>query len=145
MATIRGKGGKFRPIAWGDRTRRAALDWLRCRPEAKPEDKLFVNHYAEPLSRNAVRLRIKRLTRRAGIAAPRLGAHAMRHGCAVALLRGGADVETVRRVLGHSRLTTTQIYLGSLSDEEALAKARAVGVVDNMGPLPGEHRQVRLK
>ena len=144
-ATIRGKGGRFRPIGWGERTRRALLDWLRCRPEAKPEERLFCDLYGEPLSRNAVRLRLKKLTQKVGIAAPRLGAHALRHGCAVALLRGGADVETVRRVLGHSRLTTTQIYLGALTDAEALAKARAVGVVDHLGPLPGERRQVRLR
>lgn len=144
-ATVRGKGGKFRPIVWGEKTRRAVLDWLRCRSEAKPGDRVFCNHFGEPLSRNAVRLRLKRLTQRIGIAAPRLGAHALRHGCAVELLRGGADVETVRRVLGHSRLTTTQIYLGALTDAEALAKAQAIGVVDRMGPLPGERRQVRLR
>jgi|CXWL01.1.fsa_nt_gi site-specific recombinase XerD len=144
QATIRGKGGKFRPIAWGDKTRRATLDWLRCRPDALPGAPLFCDQYGGPLSRNAVRIRLKRLTRKAGIASVRLGAHALRHGCALSLLRGGADLETVRRVLGHSRLTTTQIYLQGLSDEEALAKARAVGVVDRLGNLPNQ-RRVRLR
>lgn len=144
QATIRGKGGKFRAIAWGDKTRRAILDWLRCRPDAFPEAPLFCDQYGGPLTRNAVRLRLKRLTKSAGIASVRLGAHALRHGCALSLLRGGADLETVRRVLGHSRLTTTQIYLQGLSDEEALARARAVGVVDRLGNLPNQ-RRVRLR
>ncbi|MDD5657280.1 MAG: tyrosine-type recombinase/integrase, partial [Elusimicrobia bacterium] len=82
MAQVRGKGGRFRSIAWGERTRRAVLDWLRCRPEAKPEDPAFCDKFGGMLSRGAVRQRLKRLTKKAGIAAPRLAVHALRHGCA---------------------------------------------------------------
>lgn len=142
LATVRGKGGRSRLITWGDRTRKLLLEWLRCRADAKADDHLFCDIYGGPLTRNAVRLRLKRLTKKAGISAPRLGAHALRHGCAVELLRGGADVETVRRTLGHSRLTTTQGYLRGLSEEEALAKARSVGVVDRMSGMPGQRRVV---
>jgi site-specific recombinase XerD len=145
LATVRGKGGRFRSVVWGERTRRAILEWLRCRPDAAPDEPLFCDHYGAPLTRNAVRLRLKRLTRKAGIASVRLGAHALRHGCALSLLRGGADVETVRRVLGHSRLTTTQVYLQGLSDQEALARAKAVGVVDRLESLPNEKRRVRFR
>lgn len=141
LATVRGKGGRSRLITWGDRTRRLLLDWLRCREGVKPEESVFCDIYGAPLTRNAVRLRLKRLTRKAGIAAPRFGAHALRHGCAVELLRGGADVETVRRTLGHSRLTTTQGYLRALTEEEALAKARSVGVVDRL-TMPGARRRI---
>jgi len=141
LAKVRGKGGRSRLITWGDRTRRKLLDWLRCRQDAKAEDWLFCDIYGGQLSRNAVRLRIKRLTKQAGIAAPRLGIHSLRHGCAIELLRGGADVETVRRTLGHSRLTTTQGYLRGLTDEEALAKARAIGVVDRL-TMPGARPRV---
>lgn len=145
LATVRGKGGRSRLITWGDRTRRLLIEWLRCRSDAKAGDFLFCDIYGGPLTRNAVRLRLKRLTKKAGISAPRFGAHAMRHGCAVELLRGGADVETVRRTLGHSRLTTTQGYLRGLSEEEALSKARSVGVVDRLASLPGKRSRVIIK
>lgn len=145
QATVRGKGGKFRAVVWGERTRRAIMEWLRCRPDAGPDEPLFCDRFGSPLTRNAVRIRLKRLTRKAGISSVRLGAHALRHGCALSLLRGGADVETVRRVLGHSRLTTTQVYLQGLSDQEALARARAVGVVDRLGGVPNERKRVRFR
>jgi site-specific recombinase XerD len=128
IATVKGKGGRFRVIAWGSRTGKALLSWLQCRQDGQtgPDALLFIDKWGGPLSRHAVRLLLKRLTQAAGIARPRLGAHAMRHGCALALLRGGADLESTRRTLGHSKLTTTQVYLQGLSDEEALATARAV-------------------
>ena len=144
-AMIRGKGGRFRLIGWGQKAHRALLSWLACRADAKPDDPVFIGIYGDPLTYNAIRCWLKRITKAAGIAAPRLAAHSLRHGAALSLLNAGANLEVLRRKLGHSRLTTTQRYLAAMTDEQAIDQARDIGVVDRMGPLPGESRRVRFK
>lgn len=61
------------------------------------------------LSPRAIQQMLRQVTRRAGLA-ERITPHALRHGFAVDLLRGGADLRTVQDLLGHRSVTTTQIY-----------------------------------
>ena len=115
QGTIRvsGKGGKDRLVPLGE----AALYWLeRWRCEGRPEllkgnrsDSLFISNRGRGLSRQAVWLRIRLHARNAGIHAP-VSPHKLRHSFATHMLDHGADLRVVQLLLGHSDLSTTQIY-----------------------------------
>lgn len=108
-----GKGGKTRLVPLGEE----ALDWMaRYLREARPEllkgrpcDAVFVTRRGGPLTRQAFWHLIRRHARQAGIG-KRLSPHTLRHSFATHLLNHGADLRVVQMLLGHSDLSTTQIY-----------------------------------
>ncbi|QRV01373.1 site-specific tyrosine recombinase XerD [Arcanobacterium phocisimile] len=115
-ASIRlfGKGRKERVLPLG----RYALEALeayrvRGRPSllarsAKPSSSLFLNKRGNPLSRQSAWGIIQSIADEANIA--HISPHTFRHSFATHLLQGGADVRVVQEMLGHSSVTTTQIY-----------------------------------
>lgn len=144
-AVVMGKGRKERRVCWGETARRAVMAWLRVRPEGKETDYVFCNHFGGRLGSTPFQHRLKEYTRRAGIAANRLSCHALRHFWACQFLKNTGDLVTLSRLLGHTTLAMSKRYL-NLTDDEVLAKARQVGsVLDRLGPLPGDRREIRLK
>jgi integrase/recombinase XerD len=120
-----GKGGKERVVPVGEQ----AEGWLtRYLAEARPQmligrhEIVFVNQRGAPLSRQGFWKIIKGHGLRVGI--PDVSPHVMRHSFATHLLEHGADLRAVQMMLGHSDISTTQIYthihaqrLRSLYDE----------------------------
>ncbi len=110
---ILGKGSKERLVPLGEE----ALHWLElylggARPALlgqRPSDVLFPSQRGEQMTRQTFWHRIKLQARQAGIARP-LSPHTLRHAFATHLLNHGADLRTVQMLLGHSDLSTTQIY-----------------------------------
>lgn len=108
-----GKGSKERLVPLGE----VASDWLdRYLCTARDEllngrecDVLFVTHRGGGMSRQAFWYLIKRHAQQAGIHKP-LSPHTLRHSFATHLLNHGADLRVVQMLLGHSDLSTTQIY-----------------------------------
>jgi len=108
-----GKGDKERLVPLGEE----AIDWLlRYMKEARPEllkgkgsDALFPGNRATAMTRQAFWYRIKHYAARAGIR-KHLSPHTLRHAFATHLLNHGADLRVVQMLLGHSDLSTTQIY-----------------------------------
>jgi len=113
VVRITGKGGKERLIPLGDE----ALFWLeRYLAEGRPvlirghqSDDLYVTHRGSGMTRQAFWHLIKRHARSAGISTE-LSPHTLRHAFATHLLNHGADLRVVQMLLGHSDLSTTQIY-----------------------------------
>lgn len=108
-----GKGSKERlvplgeeAIAWVERYTREARPFLL---DGKPSDVLFPSLRGEQMTRQTFWHRIKHQARVAGIAKP-LSPHTLRHAFATHLLNHGADLRVVQMLLGHSDLSTTQIY-----------------------------------
>jgi len=110
--SVRGKGGKIRPIFTSSRAREAIKAYLARR--ADPEPALFVsipkNKAAlTELTPRSIERMIKKYAVRAGIT-KKITPHTLRHSFATDLLMNGADIRSVQAMLGHSSITTTQIY-----------------------------------
>lgn len=108
-----GKGSKERlvplgeeAIVWIERYMREARPFLL---DGKPSDVMFPSLRGEQMTRQTFWHRIKHQARVAGIAKS-LSPHTLRHAFATHLLNHGADLRVVQMLLGHSDLSTTQIY-----------------------------------
>lgn len=109
-----GKGDKERLVPVGDETLRLMLLYIReVRVHQKPNkqhvDTVFLNERGGGLSRQMVFLIVKKHAYLAGIRKS-VSPHTFRHSFATHLLEGGADLRAVQQMLGHSSITTTEIY-----------------------------------
>lgn len=107
-AIVTGKGSKERLVVIGSRAREA-LERLRAFSAAGDDDALFLSERRIPASPRFVERRMKRYLAEAGLP-PDLTPHKLRHSFATHLLDAGADLRSVQEMLGHSSLSTTQIY-----------------------------------
>jgi len=108
---VRGKGGKERIIPLGNYALRALTVYRQLREgRAKPGVKaLFLNRSGQRLSDRFLRKTMNRYLDLAEIHEVS-GPHSLRHSFATHLLNRGADIRSVQELLGHERLSTTQIY-----------------------------------
>lgn len=113
VVRVTGKGSKTRLVPMGEE----AADWIgRYLKDARPEilqkrlsDSLFVTNRGEAMTRQAFWYLIKRYALLAGIH-KHMSPHVLRHAFATHLLNHGADLRVVQMLLGHSDISTTQIY-----------------------------------
>ncbi|MFC5939163.1 tyrosine recombinase XerC [Corynebacterium choanae] len=110
MLRVTGKGGKQRTVPFGEPAHHALQLWLEYRDTlANPDTTaVFVGNQGGRIDPRQVRRIVQRLASAAGIDA--LSPHALRHSVATDLLNHGADLRLVQLLLGHSSLSTTQIY-----------------------------------
>ncbi len=110
---VRGKGNKERIAPVGNRMREALELYISDGREKliknQTQGALFVNARAGALSRISAFRLVKRYAAEAGISS-NISPHSFRHSFATHLLDGGADLRVVQELLGHSSITTTQIY-----------------------------------
>jgi integrase/recombinase XerD len=113
MLKCLGKGSKERIIPFGSKayqSLRLYLDKVRQKLVKNPnEDILFLNSRGERLSRQGIFYLVKKYVRKAGIE-KKVTPHTLRHTLATHLLENGADLRSVQEMLGHSDISTTQIY-----------------------------------
>ena len=110
---LKGKGGKERVVPIGSFAVAAVNDYLvRSRPtllKVSTQKALFLNQRGGRLSRQSAWNLVAKAAERAGLC-EQVTPHSMRHSFATHLLDGGADIRVVQELLGHSSVTTTQIY-----------------------------------
>jgi integrase/recombinase XerC len=108
-----GKGSKERMVLMGVPAAEALKDYLehgRLQLLGEKKNKtLFLNRYGQPLPGRSVQRLLHEHAKKAGIG-KRVHPHMLRHTFATHLLDGGADLRVVQELLGHARLSSTQIY-----------------------------------
>lgn len=108
----RGKGGKERIVPLGRSAREAVKSYIsevRPRLARSEREELFLSRRGRPFTRQGLWKLLKAYARKAGLAA-KISPHILRHSFATHLLERGADLRSVQLMLGHSQITTTQIY-----------------------------------
>ncbi|MDO9048484.1 MAG: tyrosine recombinase XerC [Methylobacter sp.] len=110
--TVRiGKGGKSRVLPVGSKAVAAIENWLQQRAVKIPasEPALFVSTRARRLGQRNIELRLNQWCKKKGIA-EHIHPHMLRHSFASHLLESSQDLRAVQELLGHSNISTTQIY-----------------------------------
>jgi integrase/recombinase XerD len=110
---VRGKGGKERLIPLGEQAITRLQAYLMASREplrrGASTRHVFLNGRGEGLTRQGCWKLLRNYARRAGITKP-ISPHTLRHSFATHLLERGADLRSVQQMLGHSDISTTQIY-----------------------------------
>ena len=113
MIRIMGKGSKERLLPVGGRAKIFLNDYLiHCRPgiqKDKGSSSVFLSRNGNPLTRAMINNILRKWSQVAGISKS-VSPHTLRHSFATHLLEGGADLRFVQALLGHSDISTTQIY-----------------------------------
>lgn len=113
LLRVMGKGSKERIVPFGTKAKSITREWVdTARPlvlKHIPSQYLFVARAGKPMTRQAFWKIIKKSACLAGIS-KNVTPHTLRHSFATHLLEGGADLRSVQTMLGHSDISTTQIY-----------------------------------
>ncbi len=113
LTVVAGKGGKDRVVPLGPVAAAIVGDYIaQGRPKLATDPtvaNLFLTKNGRPLDTLAVINAVRRHLKRAGINKP-IRPHRLRHACATHMLKGGADIRHIQKLLGHASLQTTQIY-----------------------------------
>ena len=107
---VTGKGNKERLVPFGSEAEFWLKKWIEVRPKlvgSKSVPTIFVNYQGKPFSRKGIWKRFQELEALSGVSSK---VHTLRHSFATHMLSGGADLRSVQELLGHSDLSTTQIY-----------------------------------
>lgn len=118
LVRVLGKGSRERMVPVGNTARQMLDEYIEWgRPELVPRqfarrgdaEAVFLNARGGRLTRQGCWMIVRRHGQRAGLD-DRLTPHVLRHSCATHMLERGADLRVVQELLGHSRVSTTQIY-----------------------------------
>lgn len=123
---VRGKGAKTRLVPVGDYAIAAIAQYKSARRAmlgSREAAELFVTRRGEKISRKTFWYNIKKYAAEAGIE-KNVKPHILRHSFATHLLQNGANLMSIREMLGHSDLATTQIYTQLLNEEIYAQHAR---------------------
>jgi|GEM_PF-4853 len=105
-----GKGNKERIVPFGRYASHAIQQWLKVRPLFNPKDEaLFVSQQGNRLTHRSIQKRMETWGIRQGLNS-HLNPHKLRHSFATHMLEASSDLRAVQELLGHSNLSTTQIY-----------------------------------
>jgi site-specific recombinase XerD len=114
---VRGKGGKVRPVFVSGDAGKHLGEWLKARADLDealfiriPRSGKFGSYDDLRLTPRSIQRIVKIHATAAGIVGKKVSPHTLRHSFATDLLRNGADIRSVQEMLGHSSVTTTQIY-----------------------------------
>ena len=108
--TVSGKGGHERTVPLHSRATETLQSYRHARGRAAPSAPFFVSRLRRRLSRGAVYERVRTLARRARLPL-RVSPHRLRHTFATHLMRAGVGLVTLRDLLGHRQITSTELYL----------------------------------
>ena len=121
--TVTGKGGHQRSVPLNDSVVQTLRAYRQQRGAATPRAPFFVSRRRQALSRTAIYERVRTWGQRARIS-KRVSPHRLRHTFATHLVRAGVGIVTIRDLLGHKQITSTQVYLHVTAEDMRFAAAR---------------------
>ena len=132
LATLHGKGRKIRRCPLMPETERALTDLVYGR---NPDEFVFLSRYKKPYTRFGIYRLVERCASRVpALERRRITPHVLRHTTACHLLQSGVDINTIREWLGHSDISTTNIY----AEINLEMKAKAMALFDLPGSESGK-------
>ena len=136
---VKGKGNKERIVLLSNNSLSAVNDYLQIRDMFLNEEKdnlyLFPSRsYSRHMTRQNFALLLKKVAYEAGLNSSKISPHVLRHSFATKLLNSGADLRVVQELLGHSDISTTQIYTH-------VNNKRLKSVMEASHPLASKFRQ----
>jgi len=136
--TVCGKGGHERTIPFNDEVAAYLREYIQVRGPQLPAAPFFRSRRRQALSRGTLYERVRTLGRRARLAKS-LSPHRLRHTFASHLVREGVNLVTIRDLLGHRLITSTQIYLHVTAHDLRQAAerhpiARLLGTIEHLLP-----------
>lgn len=105
-----GKGNKERLVPINEKAIEAIQNYIRLERPKVDEPELFLTNRKKPLKRYIVEVIVSKYVKLAGVV-KKVTPHSFRHAFATHLVQGGADLRTVQDLLGHTSITTTEIYV----------------------------------
>lgn len=123
LIRVVGKGGHERTVPLNEEVLHVLRQYRLARGGAKPQEPFFRSREGRALSRNAIYERVRRNARQARIA-QRVSPHRLRHTFATHLVQEGVGLVTLRDLLGHRQITSTQIYIHLTAQDLRQAAAR---------------------
>jgi integrase/recombinase XerD len=135
---VHGKGGHERTVPFSEEVAASLREYTQVRGAQLPAAPFFRSRFGKALSRGTIFERVRTLGRRARLTKP-LCPHRLRHTFASHLVREGVGLVTIRDLLGHQQITSTQIYLHvTAQDLRAAAErhpiARLLGTIEHLLP-----------
>lgn len=128
---VMGKGRKEREVGLGNAARTALHKYIsRYRKSATAEKHVFLSRFSKGLTVSGLDQILYRLGEWAKVEEVRVSAHTFRHTFAVSYLKNGGDVFKLSRLLGHSSVQTTMIYLKAFNARDAREGGKSV--LDNL-------------
>ena len=121
--TVQGKGGHERTIPLNPELAEVLRTYVEARGAALNNAPFFRSRFGRPLSRGGIYERVRTWGQRSRVGIP-LSPHRIRHTFATHLVRAGVGLVTIRDLLGHRLITSTQIYLHVTADDLRAAAAR---------------------
>lgn len=148
--TVTGKGGHQRTLPLNEGVAAALAHYARARGHTLPLAPFFISRRGAAMSRGALYERVRTCARRARIG-KRVSPHCLRHTFASHLVRAGVGLTTIRDLLGHRLITSTQVYLHVTAEDLRRAAnlhpiANLLSTVDHLLPnvrLPFQHAPLR--
>ena len=110
---ITGKGNKERTVYLSDACREAISDYLKVRPRdgVKDRDALFLSNRRQRISNKTVQYLVKKYLATAGLDTAKYSTHKLHHTAATLMYQeGDVDIRLLQEILGHTNLSTTEIY-----------------------------------
>jgi integrase/recombinase XerD len=120
---VTGKGGHQRVIPLHAKVAEVLRDYREARDEVPPRSTFFRSRTGKGMSRGAIYERVRKYSRAARIPKP-VSPHTLRHTFATHLVKAGENLVTIRDLLGHRSISSTQIYLHVTAEDLRTAAAR---------------------
>ncbi|SKC86817.1 tyrosine-type recombinase/integrase [Maledivibacter halophilus] len=142
IVKLYGKGRKERQVILTDSSMEALKAYLysgdnkdlskKGRVPKIDTEVVFLNKYGMPFTTKGIYMLFKSLAKRIGIYKTGLSPHKLRHSFATLLKSSGADILEIKKLLGHSSLSSTQIYM-HIMDDDVLSKVKSIHPLNKKG------------